>query len=113
MNETVKKLLLNLYFIKQLIRQEKYENAKQLLENESGLEVEELIENHGDLSLEEATSKFTIELSSLEDENFDPIATSFTRFLSAIYYSLIDLQNDFVKKDDVLTNLDIFFVPSL
>lgn len=109
MNKTVKKLLLNLYFLKQLVNQEKYEKAKLLLENETGLELEELMENHNDKTLKESVSVFSMEVASLNEESFDSIAQSFTQFISNLYYAIVDLINNFETKENVINDLNILF----
>lgn len=110
MNKAIKNLLMNLYFLKQLLRAKEFEKATMMLENESGLDKDDLIEDPTTKTLEEAVSNFTMALAQLnENEDLGEVSEEYVHFFKALYYSVVDLQNGFVELEKVLKDLSVLF----
>lgn len=109
MNKTVKNLLMNLYFLKQIIKQKDTEKAKMYIENESGLELEELINNPSNKTLKEAVSNFTIALAQLNEEDLSLVANEYVEFFKTLYYAIADLENNFTTVEEIVTSLNVLF----
>lgn len=109
MNNTQKNLLMNLYFLKQLIRAKEYDKAIMMLENEVGIDREELIENPTNKTLEEAVSNFTIALAQVQNNDLQQMSEEYITFFKSLYYAVIDLKNDFIETNDIIDNLSILF----
>lgn len=109
MNKTVKNLLMNLYFLKQIIKTKDTDKAKMYIENESGLEIEQLINEPSEKTLKEAVSNLTMALAQLNTEDLSLISNEYIEFFKILYYHIIDLENNFITEAQILDNLNILF----
>lgn len=109
MNKVQQNLLLNLYFFKQLIKNDKLDEAKTFIENESGLEIEQLIEENAEINFEQSVIAFTFALAQLKDQDLNVISKQYIELFSKMYYSVIDLKAGFVKTEEVINTLNNLF----
>lgn len=109
MNKIQKNVLMNLYFLKQLIKKEDNVKIKTFIEQESGLSIEQLIENPTQKEFSEVVSNFTLALAQIKGEDLSPISREYIELFNTLYYKIIDLENNFITAKEIIKDLNILF----